>query len=265
MNKPSKTLRNVLYVMLLVATGLEPAPATEPPDRTPAGRRVIILRDVTTSFVSFSDEAEREILRIVAALGPGDELLVLDIGPDFDPARNVVVQCIMPKPPADFRLTASNLAEFRRRQAELAEVWAIVEKNRRQLIDFFRTRPALRRGGTNLALPLEYAAKRLQDQSDGKLPVVRIFSDLHTESSGVNSRRPPKTQGSFAGADVQVFLAPWDAARQQLEPAWRTWFIDTKEARSFRMFDTAESQTIAPLKPSSFPRNLPSPFQQAGK
>lgn len=251
-------------------TGCGDAPRSSPPNavaETFPGRRIVVLRDRTASFARYAAQANLQIAKIVLALGPEDEFVVVDIGPDFDPARNVVVQCVMPKLSAKTVEPASNLTEWNQKQTELKALWKLVTANQEQMLSYFGSKVTLKPGGTDLEDPLLYAAKRLNaDSKTQKLGYLIIFSDIRTERGPLRTSLPPIRTGVFTEVDVQVFMAPWNSdGASKVESEWRDWFVNSGRAKNFRMYDTAESLGLNPLPPNPAPKSLPSPFQTAGK
>jgi hypothetical protein len=231
------------------------------------GRRIVVLRDITPSFARHIEEANREIVKIIKSLGPGDEVVVADVGPDFDPARSVVIQCTMPELPANIGVVPSNLIELSQKQRQLDRVWLATTQAQAKMIAYFTSKVQTRPGGTLLEPALLYAAKRLSLTEDSqKTAYLIILSDLKTEKGRTATGRPPQRAIQFNGAEIQVLLAPWDSAGWgQIESAWKNWFLLQGHAKNFRIFDTAESLIARPLPPSPAPHRLPSPFSTARK
>jgi hypothetical protein len=271
-NKPPHSIRCLLLMLILlpaVATYAQMlSPTSAPKWTTPPGlsdRSILVLRDRTVSFKKQLPETNTEIQKIVAALGPGDELIVVDIGPRFDPRQNVAVQCRMPELSHEMMQPASNLLEWNRKQAQLDETWKVVEWQRKRLLAYFGKKVESWPGGTDLEAVLAYSAKRLNRRPEGKPGYLLIFSDVRTEKGKLKTSLPPARPGAFEQIDVQVFMSPWNSEDwEAVETAWQNWFLNNGRAKSFRMYDTAESLTLNPLPPNGAPRKLPSPFVARG-
>src|ERR1700736_759465 len=106
----------LILILAVAALGQQPAAAGLPDPRF-----IVAVLDLTPSF-PYAAESVSKIKGVVRALGPGDTFLLLTLGGDFSPAKNVAIQCIMPKMHPGLFAPAHTFRDWQERQARIAAV-----------------------------------------------------------------------------------------------------------------------------------------------
>ena len=245
----------MLVLLLISQTAISSTTGSE------EARTVIVLLDVTQSF-TFKDPAVEQMKAVIQRLGPGDEFLLIEIGPPpFRPDKKVRMQATMPSVPGGVVVPSKNIHEYKRRQRALDSIWAKVRGQQKLMLAFLEQPIAFQRGGTELYAALEYASQRLMAKKN-RQKVLIIYSDL-VQDLGVATTEPPKKGlAGFDQTQVSVWFVPWEsqAAFTDTDQKWRAYF-KACHVQSFTMYEPAESKTQTPLSFSRIPTKLPSPFE----
>lgn len=248
-------IARLLILLLISNTAISSTTAND------EARVVIVLLDVTRSF-TFKEQAIEQIQAVIKRLGPGDEFLLIEIGPPpFQPDKKVKIQAMMPSVPEWVLVPPKNIYEYKKRQRILDLIWAKVRGQQKSMLTFLEQPIAFQKGGTDLYAALEYAAQRFMAK-ENRSKILLIYSDL-VQDLGVATPDPPKKGlAGFDQAHVSVLFVPWEnqSAWESKEKKWRTYF-EACHAQSFNMHEPAESKTQTSLSPSRIPTKLKSPFE----
>jgi hypothetical protein len=253
------TLSRSILVSLLAAAPsvLIGQPVAQPPRL--AKRLVVVLRDQTQSFASNLSEANQVICRIVANLGPGDRLLLVDIGGGFLPQKQVRET---PFPPLFAGvLRSSNAQEYSRNKRQLEDSWMETERIKQRLSQEIARPVSINVANTDIYTPLEYVSGRVAG-FDGERYLV-LLSDLVTDAAGLKTEGPPRNQMMFPGTKVTALFVPWKPGgkNDSKMKAWRKWF--EAAGATFTMHDEVESPGIALIERSSVPKRPGNPLTEA--
>jgi len=248
----------VLAVVLTGCTASEQkepkAPATALAASRPfAGRSIILLLDLSLSFGNMAD-ANRKLTEIAAALGPGDEFVLVQFGGPFDETKNVVVDAAMPAIPPDLLLITANAKEWKQKQRRLNAIWTVVETNRRAIREYLPKVKLKTQPSTPLDDALAYASTRLA-KAKGERHLL-ILSDLVQDSDRVKREGPPMKAMSFGAAHVTALFVPWNRDWDRLDARWRDWF-KLSRASEFHMYDGSQSRGVSLIPMSGAARLVP--------
>ncbi len=232
----------------------------------PKQRVLIVLRDKTKSFSEFINNANTQVVNIVNNLGPRDMFILIEIKSGFQPQRNVSLQCQMPAVPASLLEPTKKLIEYKRKQAQLDQIWREVGNIKKAIIEWLNKPIELDGTGTDIFRTLEYCSQRLSREDSGKDKYLIAFTDLIDERGGRKKiEEPPSAALDFNAVYANILFVPWQNNNQfqSKELSWRTWF-EKQGAIKFSMWEPAESksQTLIPaiFPPCSVPKMLVSPF-----
>jgi hypothetical protein len=244
MPKP-QTIIALLLALLLALAGFAqpPVPATLPEPRV-----IVAVLDRSPSF-RYSSEARDKIKAIVRALGPGDTFLLLTLGGEFSPAKDALIQCIMPEIDASLLLPAHTVRQWRDRQTRIAAVWSASSQKQGAVLSAL-DHPLAPADGTPLYQLLGYVAHWFGSAPPHARRILVIFSDLEHDYSGLRSNLPPKGKLPFADIAVTAAFVPWGPAWDTRERAWREWFASAR----FAMLDDASARNAVLLQPNATPR-----------
>ncbi len=232
-------------------------------DAAAQGRFVIILRDTSLSFKFISD-AKNQMVAIVKALGPNDYLLIADVGSEFKPEKNVSLECNMPDVQQSILVPPDNLAGWRKAQATLNAKWNDVEKKQQAISYWLSNNPIKPENFTDFYKAIEYCSMRFSRVSQ-KEKHIYVFSDMENDTKGKKkSDNPPTNQQRFDGVNVTLLFVPWLSQSQwsQKSSAWENWFVNMGKAKSFAMYEPAESKTLKVIEKSTVPKKPRSPFEK---
>lgn len=217
------------------------------------GRALLVLLDLSLSFGNMAD-ANRKLSEVAAALGPGDEFVLVRFGGPFDEARNVAVDSTMPPIPPDLLLIAPGTKTWKEKQRRLNSIWVTVDKNRRAIEGYLPTVKLKAQLTTPLDDALNYASTRLA-KSQGERHLL-ILSDLIQDSDGVKRDAPPNRPLGFEGAHVRALFVPWRRDWPRREAEWGAWFRQSR-AVDFHMFDGSQSRGVRLIPMSGAARLVP--------
>lgn len=222
-------------------------------------RFIIVLLDVSKSFL-YLQKAQPQIDKIVAALGPGDTVLIAVIAGAFDPAHSILIERTLPDIPAACMKTPLNLREQNERQAALNMIWQKVEGQKQEILEISH-KVALQVLSTDLHTALAYAAQRFAQAGDVQKQLL-LFTDMEQDVRGVKTTQPPSASGlSLKAVQVQALFVPWHDANawQQLAQAWAGWGA-ARGAQNFTLHDPGQSAQLQLLAPSAAPKTVPPVF-----
>jgi hypothetical protein len=228
--------------------------------QTPATRVVMVIRDRTPSFARYVGDANEAIIRIISRLGPGDTLIMIDLGGPFD-ARTHVHDMAFEPIPTNALQPPRTLLEHRKAQAIIDARWESAKQAKIRAVELL-SRQADRKG-TDIPSVLDYAAHLLASFSSDRHLIV--LSDLETDTTGVRTSLPPRVPFRFPAVSVTAMFVPWKGSAQtglRME-RWQEWFAKAG-ARSFTSYDEAQSRIITPLEVNQVPRRALSPFVRVG-
>ena len=193
--------------------------------------------------------------------GPGDTLIVIDLGGRFDAGAQVhditldSVQTHALQPPR-------TLLEYRKTQAVLDDRWGSANRVKSGALELLG--PPVARTGTDIPAVLDYAAHRLGSLEGERYLIV--LSDLETDTADARTSLPPASAFRFAGVSVTTMFVPWQGSAQTAPRMgkWQEWFTNAG-ARSFASYDEAQSRRVTPLEASQVPTRAQSPFARSGE
>jgi hypothetical protein len=220
----------------------------------PDERIIVAVLDLTPSF-HYTAEAVGKIKGVVRALGPGDTFLLVTLGGEFSPARNVAVQCIMPKIGSDALVPAENIRVWREHQSRIEAAWggsALKQAAVLRALD----RPFKQENVTPLYQALDYLSHWFASPPGSGRRQLLIFSDLEHDYAGVRSSLPPKQQMNFRGVYVMAAFVPWRADWVARETAWHAWLAST----DFTMLDEARARVAVMVDLNGTPHAAPKRF-----
>jgi hypothetical protein len=246
-------MRRSLLTALVVAVSLSVAAA-----ELPLQRLIVVVRDRSGSFKPFAVDANTSIAKQLAAAGPGDTLVLIDIEEAFDPKRHAHER-VLAAPPKSVFERQRTLREYRSQLAALKRAWSSAD----QEVSAFRN--LVQRAGpvtakrSDLFTALEYAATRLERHGGERF--LLIYSDLDHDAAGIRTGLPPVSRMSFARVHVTSLFVPWrgSEAAKKKEQGWRDWFA-ASGASAFTLHDTVTSPNALALAPNSTPRTLQNPL-----
>jgi len=237
-----------------VLLGQSAAPPPQPPKRL-----IVVLRDQTQSFKTTLAEANQVVGRIVANMGPGDRLLLVEVGGAFAPHRQVRETLFPQLSPSVFR--SVNAEEFGRNKRYLESAWLEAEGIKRRLTEEIAKPVSIDVAHTDIYTPLEYASGRMAG-FDGEKYLI-LLSDLMTDVTGLKTEGPPKKQMPFPNTKVTALFVPWNSGGKSDSKmkAWRQWFEGA--GATFTMHDEVESPSIVAIETSSVPKRPGNPLKEA--
>jgi len=242
--------------LVLVSSGCAESPEKRPaplPSGAWASRSVAALWDVSGSFAGLED-ANKKISEVAAALGPGDQFLLIQVGGAFDERTNVVIECTMPEIPAALLSPSAEMRPWKEKQIQLAGIWSQVEKQRQAILQYLPTVKPSPKATTPLDDAFSYAAGRLERAKGARYLIV--FSDLIQDSNGVKRDGPPSGALPLSGVRAVALFVPWASDWKAREQRWAEWFRKS-HAIGFQMFDGAESKAVRVIEPTQAPRLVP--------
>lgn len=253
-------LRTVLCILVLLLAMPSAALGAEEISRP---RNVYILCDISYSYRRVLDMAKRQIAATIENSGPNDRIVLIHIGPGFDPLKSIRAQCEMPRIPAGFVWYSQKLNEWEQKQRLVDGVWRDTRRMQASLSGSLRANTQSLPGGTDLYGALEYCSLRIE-QAPAADHYVLLYTDLRHDFNRVSSDRPPKTKLAFRGAVVEALFVPWGSATlwRSKEEVWRRWFIDHGAAKTFSMVDEASSINRISVAPSPVPKRVKSPIER---
>ena len=208
--------------------------------------------------------ANQKLIEVVKQLGPGDRILVIDIGPGMKPEEHIQVECTLPSASLDLMAPPATLLEWRAKQNKLRNIWESAESKKRAITVYLSNPIKVLPGGTDVPGSISYAARRLkEDELSAKYLI--ILSDLRTERGGLRTDGPPANAPALNGVTVTAAFVPWvnETEWYSKEAAWADWFEHKALARSFHMSDPGESRTLTLIPRSDVPYLIRSPFVAA--
>jgi hypothetical protein len=224
--------------------------AAQQPCGSGASRFTAEIDDVSPSY-KHTKEVIAKQKDVIAALGPGDEFKLIEVGGEFSPDK-VKIQCAMPPVPAGLLTPAARPRDVVAKQGGIDQLWAAVSARQRS-INAFLDGPRRVQGPTPLFETLAYVAAQLARSAAAEKRLV-IFSDMVHDHAGQSSPYPPRGDGpAFTGVAVCALFVPWTDSFPKREAAWRKWFLE-RGACGFQMLDSAQSQVATVLPRSSVPR-----------
>jgi hypothetical protein len=230
--------------------------AAQQPCGSGTSRFTFEIDDVSPSYKHTPNVVAKQ-KEVVAALGPGDEFKLIELGGQFSPDR-VRIQCAMPPIPAGLLAPVSRPRDLVAKQGRLDQLWGAVSARQKPIASFFDG-PRHPQGPTPLFETLVYVAAQLARSAAVEKRLV-IFSDLVHDHAGQSSPYPPRGDASvFTGVNVWALFVPWTDSFPKREAAWRKWFLE-RGACGFQMLDSAQSQVATVLPRSPVPRVLQQRF-----
>jgi len=215
-------------------------------------RRIVIVRDVSPSYKN-TEEITAKLVEVMRALGPGDELALIELGGPFSPEACIKVQCRMPGVAPAILAPVGTPGEWCTNKARLDAVWKRVDGSRRDVESYLRI-PTSVKDPTPLFEALAYCAT-IMSPAGPESRTLLVFSDLVQDSNGIKSELPAKAPMEFAGVSGFALFVPWQTDFAGRAAAWRRWFIASGGV-SFEMLDGAQSRTRTVLGKSAAPRTL---------
>lgn len=234
-----------------------PQAAPSPVASTSQRRFIIVLLDVSKSFQHLA-EARRQVEKLVAALGPGDTLLIALITGSFNPAVNLVV----PSPSLSgvfpgLRLqTPANLREQNKLQAALNEQWRAIAAQQQaitQALQEIKSQALF----TDLAAALAYAAQQFSQTQDVSKHLF-LFTDLEQDAHATKTNLPPQSPApGLKDTRVLALFVPWRDAKawDRLTQAWQDWAVACGAA-SLSLHDPGQSLRLSLLAPNTAPKQV---------
>lgn len=223
-------------------------------------RMLLILLDSSKSYNLYGKALDK-LIAIVKLLGPGDQLIIAQIGGEFWPESNVRLQTKMTDVPANILVSEKRLQDWKLNQSRLNAIWNQVEQRQKDISAYLTQNLS---GGNTAGVSdifgaLNYSSLRLNNSSGSEKYLI-IFSDLANDYGKQKSSFPPRQLMEFDGVHTRIMFVPWTTDRAATQQAWGNWFKQSKAA-DFSMLDASESEMATVLAPSPVPRQLPSPLK----
>jgi hypothetical protein len=192
-------------------------------------------------------------------MGPGDRLLMCDVGDGFD-AHRQTVECILPEVDSRLTLKPASYPEYSRQKVALSNLWAETVRQKDAFLGTLGSRRIATPSSTDIYVALEYASHRANTPGEHSLI---ICSDFVQDYRGAKSEFPPRHVYPFPRAAVSALFVPWQgfAASAKKVTAWTEYFKQAGAAQ-VAIFDEAQSRTVRPIPPSSVPRQPQNPFKK---
>ena len=249
----------LVFPVVSCAGPVDPSPSTG--QFAAPHRCVFIVRDVSESYCKQLALAQPKLEEILRALGPGDEVTLLDAGLAFQPRSAVRIQSTLPGVPSSLFQPTRNINEYKKRQQEVDSRWSRANADIAAMVSFVARPVQTERIETDIFGVFEYISHRVNSPGCEEIYLFP-FTDLHHEFKGEATEMPPRATMAFDRLRVEAFFLPWINAEQwqAKENAWRQWFVRDGHATRFAMFDEAASQKRSPLIKNRTPRKVPSPF-----
>jgi len=246
----------VVVVLFSLFSALAIPAAGDAGAHVPEPRVVAVIRDCTPSFARYAEDARHAIARIAGRIGPGDTMVLIDLGGRFD-ARTQVDDITLDPVPAQALRPPATLLEYRKAQATLDERWGVANRETTRFLE--RLAQPCSRNGTDIPAVLDYTAHMLSTLQ-GRNQLI-LLSDLETDTTGVRSSLPPANAFRFRDVGVTAMFVPWKGSAETTSrmDTWREWFLKAGAA-SFASHDEAQSRKVTPVEASQVPTRASSPF-----
>lgn len=230
-----------------------PSPSVSP---APRHRYIIVLIDASKSF-QYLKQAQHQVEQTIAALGPGDTIMIARITGSFDPAVNILIERSLADLPLEFLRPPVNRRAQNEQQAALNALWRAIEAQKQEIIEASRRieSQVLR---TDLHSALAYSAQRFSQAGDTQKQLF-LLTDLEQDARRVKTNQPPKAEAlNLQGAQVRVLFVPWSDANawMSLARAWRDWGA-SHGAEAFSIHDPGQSLQMQLLTPNGAPKMAP--------
>jgi hypothetical protein len=206
-------------------------------------RLIVAVRDVTPSYCCLA-AANQKLREVVAALGPGDRFVLIDLGSHFSPEKQVKVIATLPAIPVEL-LNDDRLSGMRQRMERISRLIATVEGGKKAILDYLARPVAIDRAGTDVLGVLRYTATLLTDDASEEKYAL-WFSDLVHELGAVRTRFPPPGPLPMTGARVELLFMPFGADWEPRKKAWTRFFLQSG-ASDVQVWDAGVSRARVPV------------------